>query len=95
MCCPRAPKGSGRAGARGRAGRNRQRRAAGALGAARMAIPNDWIEIVEAPARVPAAQRSCPRRVGRVHERRSAWLGCQSATASRCAATTMCTTFAR
>jgi hypothetical protein len=42
-------------GARGPAGRSGQRRATGRSGVARLAIPNDWIEMGEALARVPAA----------------------------------------
>jgi hypothetical protein len=42
-------------GARGPAGRSGQRRAAGGHRVARIGIPNDWREIVEALARVPAA----------------------------------------
>jgi hypothetical protein len=65
MCCPRATKGSCRVARVGRRDGAASGGQPGRIVPARLAIPNDLIEIAEAPARVPAAQRSVQGGTGR------------------------------
>jgi hypothetical protein len=84
-----------RAGAHGRRDGVGIRGRPGCIGAARIAIPNDLVEIAEAPALVPAARCSVQGETRTVHERHSVEPQSVGGAASRCAASTKCTVLAR